>query len=293
MILERLAFFIAEQRLLGDESWWAPYIAMLPTYLDYLQILPLTYLAAMREHGEYPAKPIDSLHDFPVVQRAKESEATLWRAWQKYNSTPDLSSHRNRTRISWSDIVWGTSVVQTRALFVGEGDFAIVPVFDLGNTFSTPAGGGEQSIIWHQKFDNESFIARAALDMVEGAEWTFRYWFHTTEASSFLHYGFRAGEGSWRLPWSPADTSCGRWLTAAEALSTEEASAPIAINIVELVRQHCDSTPGILMRELRARTSTYSTWFRALLQGDLRYIVHAAGLHYGDIDPLRVARTWD
>jgi len=289
--LERFAFFLAEQRLLGDASWWAPYIAMLPTYTDYVRILPLAYVAAMREHREQPAKSMDSLHDFPIVQEATEAEVSLWRAWQQYN-TLDLSSYQNQKRISWTDLVWGMSVVQTRVLSI-EGGFAIVPVFDLGNTFSTPAGGGEQSLIWHQQFENGSFIGRASVDMAEGAEWTFRYWFHTTEVSSLLHYGFRAGEGSWRPVWSPADASCGRWLTAAEAIATEEASTPVTINIAELVRQHCDSTAGIMVRELRARSSTYHTWLRAVLQGDLRYIVHAAGLRYGDIDPSRVARTWD
>lgn len=290
-----MSLYLVEQRVLGNDSWWASYLAVLPSYEEYASFLPIAALAGLREEGHevLGLREIASVvRTFPELGVIVQREQMLREEYLKYKQLVP------NARASWFDIVWGASVSLSRTFHSSEFESCLVPLYDLCNTYADGSGGGEPSTIWHSHLEEGCFVARSSVDLRAGDEWTARYWFHSDEAHAVDTYGFRAGEGLWRLGRSTPerDEHCDRWRTSAVARMVQSSAPllPVVQNLAELVREVCSKRMDALWREAKSRTNTYSTWLEALLfHGDLRYIAHGMGYQLRGPKGLNISGLWD
>eukprot|EP00746_Dinoflagellata_sp_MGD_P013793 gnl/MRDRNA2_/MRDRNA2_129945_c0_seq1.p1 gnl/MRDRNA2_/MRDRNA2_129945_c0~~gnl/MRDRNA2_/MRDRNA2_129945_c0_seq1.p1 ORF type:complete len:453 (+),score=81.06 gnl/MRDRNA2_/MRDRNA2_129945_c0_seq1:24-1361(+) len=270
----QLGFLLAEQRLLGEASWWAPFLTLLPSLEDFKESLPLAAIA-LQTSSRSRTLP-SSIADFEGIDMFAtvwETEASLRRAFTAYQEhalkapAPETQA---KYKLTWEDVVWGASVVSTRTFTLADvnGGRGLVPMIDFVNTAFTPdGGGGEHSTEWHQHLEDRHFMLRAAVELVKGRELTARYFWESSHSHTLRQWGFLGGAQSWRDSAAPLHENCGKWLAARTDTSQ------LAKNLAVIARAQCAGNFEIMLGRVFAKLQTFAVWLRYLWDGDYRCIL--------------------
>eukprot|EP00930_Biecheleria_cincta_P085413 TRINITY_DN74802_c0_g1_i1.p1 TRINITY_DN74802_c0_g1~~TRINITY_DN74802_c0_g1_i1.p1 ORF type:complete len:361 (+),score=24.55 TRINITY_DN74802_c0_g1_i1:55-1137(+) len=122
-----LPIFLAEQRLLGEESFWWPMIRALPALDDYEKDHCLC------AHCEL----LSCFVSLPLVGNLQREQKHMHEAWQHVLQHAGTIEVYKRTgdviRMSWRDFQWSCLVWRSRAFGCRRNGCALVPILDLIN----------------------------------------------------------------------------------------------------------------------------------------------------------------
>lgn len=139
----------------GDESFYAPYIRLLPSLEDYKSYLPQFA----------PAMVLLNLRTIPVwktirnVQEDFDNMQACWEAWKQEPTYPE-----RLMPIPWETVLLGLLHYQTRAFTHGENSSRLVPLADMMNTGTKYENNVEMDD------EREEFVLTSVGDIERGEE---------------------------------------------------------------------------------------------------------------------------
>jgi len=263
----RSRVYVAEQRRLGDSSFWHPWFDMVPSFETLKQSIPMAAIAESRnpETGTLGqlATDIAPFAKLPVMQTVLGKEAGHWADYKKYSvlakEHPDLKDY---LPVSWNEYVWAQLLFQTRSYSVPEhGEAgAIVPFAELANTVWPDGGGGKPNTVWHSALEDpnsdgeQDFVLLAGEDLKAGSEVTDQYFTSERTYSDTLRiWGFLGGHPEGKSS-SSADLlqSCGGLLKAAADVR-KRLVTPLVSNLATIAEHACkDEDANHLLKSTQA-----------------------------------------
>jgi len=219
-----LAVFLASERLRGPDSFWAPYLASLPSLTLYKEF-----------HSFFGSEELFThFSELPLVATIREEWKLLEDAWSAWQQHKDLAPAQIRKDISWDNFsesyLWQVS-------HAAKGN--MVPVFDLMN--SAMGHGTAVSVGCIKRVDLVGYFeVRVNAPVGAGQELLNHYSSNYNNEMWLFRWAFVDSENPNPVPQLDAQT-CGRLLEASQSLPSNLDSGDLARaqGFRTLIAEHC------------------------------------------------------